>query len=75
VITYIAGVHLLKRWMRHRKAFELQPLLIIWNTALAVFSATGAWRFGEEFAFVMRNRTFQVGSGQLGEGQFELCSH
>lgn len=59
VITYIAGVHLLKRWMRHRKAFELQPLLIIWNTALAVFSATGAWRFGEEFAFVMRNRTFQ----------------
>ena len=37
VITYIAGVHLLKRWMRHRKAFELQPLLIIWNTALAVF--------------------------------------
>lgn len=47
--------------MRDRKPFVLREWLTLWNTTLAVFSTFGAWRFGEEFFHVMKNRTFEVG--------------
>uniref|UniRef100_A0A914HAQ1 Elongation of very long chain fatty acids protein n=1 Tax=Globodera rostochiensis TaxID=31243 RepID=A0A914HAQ1_GLORO len=59
VLLYVAGIHYLKWWMRDRKPFELRNFLVFWNAGLAIFSAMGAWRFGQEFLYVMTNRTFQ----------------
>jgi hypothetical protein len=40
--------------MRHKKPFELRRTLIVWNSALAVFSILGVWRVAPEFLDALR---------------------
>jgi hypothetical protein len=59
VAFYVMTIYMLQRWMRNRKPFDLKTPLIFWNAGLAIFSAVGFWRFGEEFWFVVNRRSFQ----------------
>jgi elongation of very long chain fatty acids protein 6 len=59
VAFYVFTIYALKRWMHDRKPFHLKVPLFLWNSALAIFSAVGYWRFSEEFWFVIKNRSFQ----------------
>ncbi|GMR45985.1 hypothetical protein PMAYCL1PPCAC_16180, partial [Pristionchus mayeri] len=69
---YVSIVHILKRFMATRKAFELRVPMILWNAALALFSLAGTIRMGEEFIHVLRTRplldsiSYTVDPGQLG---------
>ena len=49
-ILYLPLVVLLEGWMRPRKPMQLRPLLVLWNAALAMFSAAGAYHLLPWFA-------------------------
>ncbi|KAF8371076.1 elo-9 [Pristionchus pacificus] len=55
-VFYVLAVQIVQRAMESRKAFELKLPLIIWNSALAVFSLVGTIRMGEEFLHVITTR-------------------
>ena len=42
---YLLLVFLLKKWMNKRPPIKSKPLIILWNTCLAVFSITGFVKF------------------------------
>lgn len=47
----LARQYIICRYMEKRPAFELKWPLVFWNSALAVFSALGLMRMGEEFRY------------------------
>lgn len=59
-IVYVLGIHLLQRWMRNRKPYDLRVSLALWNGILAIFSTVGFFRIAEEFIYVFSERSFQV---------------
>jgi elongation of very long chain fatty acids protein 6 len=58
VVFYVTLIHAAQSWMRCRPAFDLSKVMIVWNSALAIFSMFATWRYGEEFFYVLKNRPF-----------------
>jgi len=59
VLFYIISIFGIRAFMASRRPFVLKKSLIVWNLLLAIFSVLGTWRFGQEFLFAVRNRSFQ----------------
>lgn len=59
-VFYYCGVYMLiifggQFWMQNRPRFELRGPLVIWNSALAIFSIIGASRTAPELIHVLRH--------------------
>ncbi|CAJ0587085.1 unnamed protein product, partial [Mesorhabditis spiculigera] len=55
-LAYVFIIHGLERWMRNRKPWHLKGPLVVWNGALAIFSAVATWRYGIEFVNTVTTR-------------------
>ncbi|KAE9553564.1 hypothetical protein FO519_003204 [Halicephalobus sp. NKZ332] len=55
---YILTIYGLAKFMKNRQALVLKKPLIIWNSALAIFSMVATWRFAEESLYVYNKATF-----------------
>uniref|UniRef100_A0A0M3IUK0 Elongation of very long chain fatty acids protein n=1 Tax=Ascaris lumbricoides TaxID=6252 RepID=A0A0M3IUK0_ASCLU len=54
-VVYFIIIKLIQRFMRDREAFVLKRPLVIWNASLAIFSAIGFIRFGEDLVYSVFN--------------------
>ncbi|KAM3719836.1 putative fatty acid elongation protein [Dirofilaria immitis] len=57
-IAYIFLIHVLQRYQRTRKAWNLRLPLCLWNATLSIFSLIATIRFGEEFYNTLTTRPF-----------------
>lgn len=52
-VVYVTLIHLGRRWMTNREPLKLRKPLIVWNTALAIFSLFGFYRIAPEMLNVL----------------------
>jgi hypothetical protein len=58
-LVYAICIYVGQKIMSRRSAYELDSLLTVWNTILAVFSIMGALRMSPEFFHALLNHGFQ----------------
>ncbi|KAK6037559.1 hypothetical protein COOONC_24936 [Cooperia oncophora] len=55
-LGYVVLINVMQRVMENRKPLNIKWILLFWNSALAMFSMMGTWRFGLEFYNMLTTR-------------------